>query len=404
MVSLLTPENNAFAGIPTTLTWQALAGAELYRVVVGTDEELVNKVIDTVVVETDFTTVQDLLEGTDYWWQISKAEIRDTLSLSDSTILFSSITTDTLTVEFAQAEDEQEQVLTYELYISTSDNISTLEDVLANGTLASTAQNVNNLTAGNLDEQTQYWVNVLVKNSLIGREVYTSTDGTTVTIGGSESPVLGDSNLIIANQTADSFTLQFVQAVDNDTPQENLIYKLYVGNPDDDTTDENGELVDNSSVDTLANINTNGTLVATGTGVNKLTASNQQGSILKANVTVEDAAGNRSIYNQITVILSEAEVLSVTINEQFDYVDQTAGTVQLSADIIVNGGADTTINWISSNNQIATVDQSGLVTFVTAGQVTIKAESNFDNSKFDELTFNIYEITAPSEEWEFTTA
>jgi len=210
-----------------------------------------------------------------------------------------------------------------------------------------------------------------------------------------EPPTISDSSLTISDKTDTTATISFVKATDNQTPQSELVYELYMGVFDDGVSD----------FSTISSMKDQGTLKSSATDVSELVGAGlSKGVEYLFNILVRDNAGNESIYTSGLVIPQESTVSSVNIDQDFDYADQADNTAQLTASVIADSGVDTSVTWSSDNDQIATVDQNGLVTFVSTRQVTIRAKSNFDNSKFDELTFNIYEIIAPSEEWEFTTA
>lgn len=70
-------------------------------------------------------------------------------------------------------------------------------------------------------------------------------------------------------------------------------------------------------------------------------------------------------------------VIAVTINP--DTVGLLiGGTEQLRADVDATGGAEESVTWSSSDINIATVSDNGLVTGVAPGDVTITATSTFD--------------------------
>src|SRR3989442_7517651 len=78
-----------------------------------------------------------------------------------------------------------------------------------------------------------------------------------------------------------------------------------------------------------------------------------------------------------TVTVRVAPVAAVTVSPSAANIAIT-GTVQLTAtprDANGNPLTGRAISWSSSNNNIATVNGSGLVTGVTAGSVTITATS-----------------------------
>ncbi len=66
-------------------------------------------------------------------------------------------------------------------------------------------------------------------------------------------------------------------------------------------------------------------------------------------------------------------------------------TALADADVVVTGGASTAVTWSSSDDEVATVDASGLIRAVGEGNVTITATSLGDPSLSD--TANI-EVTS----------
>lgn len=84
--------------------------------------------------------------------------------------------------------------------------------------------------------------------------------------------------------------------------------------------------------------------------------------------------------------VSEILVSSITINGS-DISD--GGTTQLTAVIVPTNATDTTINWTTSNPQVATVSNSGLVTAVSNGTVTITASAMDGSGVSAQKTLNI---------------
>jgi len=91
---------------------------------------------------------------------------------------------------------------------------------------------------------------------------------------------------------------------------------------------------------------------------------------------------------------NEGLVTDVTINAPATTTLNVYGTgnpqtLQLTAKVDHVNAPDISLVWESSNNNLATVNQEGLVTARNAGTVTISAFSNADESKFDEITLTI---------------
>ncbi len=66
------------------------------------------------------------------------------------------------------------------------------------------------------------------------------------------------------------------------------------------------------------------------------------------------------------------------------------GSLQLTASVLPANVSNKTVNWTSSDEKVATVDATGLVSFLKTGEVTIKATSG-DGLAKDSVTFNIVE-------------
>ncbi|HET9028395.1 MAG TPA: Ig-like domain-containing protein [Trueperaceae bacterium] len=81
-------------------------------------------------------------------------------------------------------------------------------------------------------------------------------------------------------------------------------------------------------------------------------------------------------------------VTSVTIVGG-DFSLLPAETETLLVDVVVVDGADAAVEWTSSDDTVATVDASGVVTAVAPGAATITATSTFDNTKSDSVTATV---------------
>ncbi len=81
-------------------------------------------------------------------------------------------------------------------------------------------------------------------------------------------------------------------------------------------------------------------------------------------------------------------VTSVTIVGG-DFSLLPADTETLLVDVVVVDGADAAVEWTSSDDTVATVDASGVVTAVAPGAATITATSTFDNTKSDSVTATV---------------
>jgi len=124
------------------------------------------------------------------------------------------------------------------------------------------------------------------------------------------------------------------------------------------------ELADNktlnwtSSNEAVATVDQSGLVTALAQGSAVITVSSTDGSDISAtcNINVRKLVSD--------IVLNEAEA---TLNE--------GQTVQLTATVSPELADNKTLNWTSSNEAVATVDQSGLVTDISQGSAVITAES-----------------------------
>lgn len=91
------------------------------------------------------------------------------------------------------------------------------------------------------------------------------------------------------------------------------------------------------------------------------------------------------IWGDNTIDPSSPVVNKVTINPSSLQLDLNNNkTATLEAIVDVSNGASNGVNWESSNPNIATIDNNGLVTAKSKGSCVIKATSTFDSSKYGE--------------------
>ena len=91
----------------------------------------------------------------------------------------------------------------------------------------------------------------------------------------------------------------------------------------------------------------------------------------------------------ILVVVSEQMPTSIVLKADEDLDYYIAGnTYQFSASILPRN-ADQKATFTSSNTDVATVDENGLVTALNAGQTTITTSAAKDSSKTDSYTINV---------------
>ena len=120
-----------------------------------------------------------------------------------------------------------------------------------------------------------------------------------------------------------------------------------------------------SSNDSIASVNDKGVVIANGVGTTIITATSEDGN-KKANCTVN---------------VSKINVTGITLNNSnIDLIKGNSKT--LVANIIPNNATNKNVNWISSNNSVATVN-NGVVTAIGKGQAIITVSINDGNYKAD---------------------
>ena len=124
----------------------------------------------------------------------------------------------------------------------------------------------------------------------------------------------------------------------------------------------NTDLVWYSSDEAVATVSTSGlvTAVAAGTAVIGAKANDGSGVEALCSITVEP-----KVYLVATITLSNTEA---TILE--------GETLQLSATVSPDNATNPSLTWTSSNAEVATVDESGVVTAVSAGESVITVKAN----------------------------
>ena len=118
-----------------------------------------------------------------------------------------------------------------------------------------------------------------------------------------------------------------------------------------------------SSNTAVASINNNGVLTTTGIGTTTITCTAHNGVSAQCEVTV-----NPVLVSSVTLNESEAEL---TVGEN----------LQLEATIAPENATDKSVTWSSTNEAVAVVSESGLVTAVGSGTCQVKATANDGSGK-----------------------
>lgn len=90
-------------------------------------------------------------------------------------------------------------------------------------------------------------------------------------------------------------------------------------------------------------------------------------------------------------------VNKVTINPSSLQLDLNNNkTASLEAIVDVSNGASNGVNWVSSNPDVASIDNNGLVTAKSKGSCVIKAISIFDSSKYGQCNVDVIDSSSTS--------
>ena len=129
-----------------------------------------------------------------------------------------------------------------------------------------------------------------------------------------------------------------------------------------------------SSSDTnVATIDDEGTLNAHATGTTTITAT---------------SVFDDTVSDTVTATVAEAAVLSVTI-EPRDVWLLPGSSRQLTAAVEAAGGASEDVTWSSSDTDVATIDDEGMLSALDTGTTTITATSVFDDTVSDTVTATV---------------
>ena len=142
------------------------------------------------------------------------------------------------------------------------------------------------------------------------------------------------------------------------SPDKTLAYKLKSGSGVTVTTNADGSFTLKAD-----DVDADGTAVVGGPGFYRSAANKKANSSFSVNVTVKPVAVESVSVNPTAVALKEGETATLTAT-------------------VLPENANQSVVWTSDNEEVATVDENGVVTARKAGTATIKATSAKDDTKF----------------------
>lgn len=200
-------------------------------------------------------------------------------------------------------------------------------------------------------------------------------------------PVPGNGGkLTISNITSNGFTVNWEKATDVETPQKNLIYKVYCK--------KRKLLVPQfMSADLKATLTDKASYTITGLGGGFISPTNDGYDV---NVEVEDEDGSSTWYKSENVKLAPATVAVTGVTVAPATLTLEVGqTGALTATVAPATATNKAVTWTSSAPAIATVDASGTVKGIAPGTATITVKTA-DGGKTATCAVTVKEAAAPA--------
>ena len=200
-------------------------------------------------------------------------------------------------------------------------------------------------------------------------------------------PVPGNGGkLTISNITGNGFTVSWEKATDVETPQKNLIYKVYCK--------KRKLLVPQfMSADLKATLTDKASYTITGLGGGFISPTNDGYDV---NVEVEDEDGSSAWYKSENVKLAPATVAVTGVTVAPATLTLEVGqTGALTATVAPATATNKAVTWTSSAPAIATVDASGTVKGIAPGTATITVKTA-DGGKTATCAVTVKAAAAPA--------
>ena len=113
-------------------------------------------------------------------------------------------------------------------------------------------------------------------------------------------------------------------------------------------------------------------------------------ALAEGSATITARAGDVSASISVEVVAAVVEVESVTISPETVEPLLPEEQVQLSATVTPDNATDKSVAWESLNEDVATVDQTGLVTAVAEGEATIRATAGDQSASLNVTVLSPY--------------
>ena len=194
--------------------------------------------------------------------------------------------------------------------------------------------------------------------------------------------------LTISNITGNGFTVSWEKATDVETPQKNLIYKVYCKG--------GGGLLLFKPTDLKATLTDKASYTITGLGGSITIINPALDKGYDVNVEVEDEDGSSAWYNEENVKLAPATVAVTGVTVAPAALTLEVGqTGALTATVAPATATNKAVTWTSSAPAIATVDASGTVKGIAPGTATITVKTA-DGGKTATCAVTVKAAAAPA--------
>lgn len=190
----------------------------------------------------------------------------------------------------------------------------------------------------------------------------------------SESDDASDATRLILKKTGEQLTEFFVVASQDQVTKGETVQLTLTIKPDNYP---NKDVTWSSSNNARATVDENGLVTTHEVGPVTITAT------LKSDPTISSS---------VTIVVSPIKVSKITVTGYDKKYLVKGDTVTLGTTVEPSDAANKSIVWSSSNEEVATVDQSGKVTAVGQGTVSIKA-LNDDSGVYGEQVITVYDNT-----------
>ena len=131
------------------------------------------------------------------------------------------------------------------------------------------------------------------------------------------------------------------------------------------------------------------------TSVATVDATGNVTAVAAGEATITAKAGDKTATCTVTVTAATVAVTSVALDKTELVLIVGDAAVQLKATVLPEDATDKTVTWSSDKTSVATVDATGNVTAVAAGEATITAKAG-DKTATCKITVTVVKVPDPT--------